>query len=160
MSQKSKMHRTHKSEADEGTVLCAVPTNAVPPLTGEPVLPAAGSAGCALGLCCQEQRELSMDRNSGSQKTFAFAPKPSRAFARPAKVGEPASAAEMSRLPRRKAQPERGTVSASLPSDRRSAGSVTEPNPQMPRADETAQGGIAGFTREKQCRREDFDLIC
>lgn len=40
MSQKSKMHRTHKSEADEGTVLCAIPTNAVPPLTGEPVLPA------------------------------------------------------------------------------------------------------------------------
>lgn len=106
---------SHKARLTRGPR--ATPAKAGPPLAGQPVPSPAGVAGCALGPRPQEQRSLPADRNGGSQETFACAPKPSGAFARPAGVGEPVSAREMRCLPRGRDQPELRTVSASLGSD-------------------------------------------
>lgn len=89
-SQNRRRPNSHKARLTKGPR--ATPTKAGPPLAGQPVPSPAGVAGCALGPRPQEQRSLPADRNGGSQETFACAPKPSGAFARPAGVGEPVSA--------------------------------------------------------------------
>lgn len=136
-SQNRRRPNSHKARLTRGPR--ATPAKAGPPLAGQPVPSPAGVAGCALGPRPQEQRSLPADRNGGSQETFACAPKPSGAFARPAGVGEPVSAREMRCLPHGRDQPALRTVSASLGSDgqtdRRPAGRHCERIPAVRRMD-------------------------